>query len=220
VKRTLGKFGRLVVRLAAAAFILQILGGLLGLPEPLVCWFTGRNDSIRVPPHYIVVLGGAGIPSEAGLIRTYYAAEYGLSLTNAAFVVALPADEDPEVSSVGRMRDELVMRGISEGRIRMETRGLNTHQQAANVARMLGPEALNEAVLVVTSPSHMRRALLCFRKAGFRQVGALPAENTDNEADPGPHTRQRYSFWSTLQFEVQIARELTAMVVYKLRGWI
>src|SRR5437763_1586943 len=130
--------GRLIVRLAAAAFLLQILGGLFGLPDAFVGWLTGRNEPIRNPPQYLVVLGGAGIPSEPGLIRAYYAAEYGKDLTNAMFIVALPADGDPDTSSVGRMRDELVMRGIPKDRILMETRGLDTHQQAVNIADLLG----------------------------------------------------------------------------------
>jgi uncharacterized SAM-binding protein YcdF (DUF218 family) len=220
LRKTLDQLVRRIARLAAAAFALQVLGGLLGPPAALVGWLTARNEPIRHSPQYVVVLGGAGIPSETGLIRTYYAAECGKNLTNAVLVVALPADGDPEISSVGRMRDELVMRGISRSRIRMETRGLNTHEQAVNIALLLGPEALAAPVLVVTSPSHIRRALLCFRKAGFRQIGALAAEDADNEADAGPHTRARYSFWSALQFEVQMARELTAMAVYKIRGWI
>jgi len=213
-------FARFCVRTAAAAFFLQILIAVVGPPRGSVRWLTGKAELMRAAPRYIVVLGGAGIPSEAGLIRVYYAAEYGRGLTNATFVVALPADGDPETSSVGRMRDELVLRGIPRDRILMETRGLNTHQQAVNIAGMLGPGALGEPMLVVTSPSHVRRSLLCFRKTGFSWVRAAPAENVDNEADPGPHARERYGFWNTLQFEVQMARELTAMAVYKLLGWI
>lgn len=220
MKARLRTLGRFCVRAAAAAFLLQILVAVVDPPSRLVRWLTGKDEVLGEAPRCIVVLGGAGIPSEAGLIRTYYAAEYGRGLTNAAFVVALPADGDPETSSVGRMRDELVLRGIPRDRILMETKGLNTYRQAINIARLLGPGALQEPTLIVTSPSHVRRSLLCFRKAGFTWARAAPAENVDNEADPGPHVRERYGFWNTLQFEVLMARELTAMAVYKLRGWI
>jgi len=220
MSKRLRGLGRRIVRLAAAAFALQVLVGAFGMPDALVRWITGRNATLRQAPDSIVVLGGSGIPSETGLIRSYYGAKYAQLQTNATVLIALPTDKDPDVTSVGRMRDELVMRGVARERIHLETRGMNTHQQAINVAAMLGSEAIRRPVLLVTSPSHVRRALLCFRKAGFRQVGAAPSEDTDNEADAGRYVRPRYSFWSTLQFEVQVARELTAMAVYWMKGWI
>jgi uncharacterized SAM-binding protein YcdF (DUF218 family) len=211
---------RLLTRAAAAAFALQVLLAVAGIPPAFYQWMTGRNEPLCETPRHIVVLGGGGIPSATGLMRTYCAAEYGRGLTGATFVVCLPADGDPERSSVGRMRDELVMRGIPAGSIRMEYRGRNTHQQAENVRALLGPRSLREPMLVVTSPPHARRALLCFRKAGFLSVGCEPAENTEAEAAPGRWTWPRYAFWSTLVVEIEFVRELCALACYKLRGWI
>mgnify|MGYP000114958891 CR=1 FL=1 len=220
MKRALRLAFRSAVYAAAAAFYALLLGGLCGPPPALARWLTARDAVLSEPPRYIVVLGGAGIPSEPGLIRAYYGAEFGRATPHAELIVALPADGDVETSSVGRMRDELALRGIARERIRLETAGRNTHAQAVNVARLLGPAAGEEPTLIVTSPYHARRALLCFRKAGFRRLGAAPAENADNEADPGPYVRPRYTFWSALHFELYLARELLALAVYKCRGWI
>jgi len=201
-------------------FLAQTAIGLLGLPQGLKDWLSGRSMLAASPPACIVVLGGGGIPSESGLIRAYYAAECALKWPDARVVVALPCDGTPETSSVGRMRDELVMRGVAAGRIALETRGRNTHEQAERVRDMLGTKALSQALVVVTSPTHVRRSLLCFRKEGFVKASGLAAENTGAEADIGRGTMLRYGFWSNLQQEADVARELTALAVYKLRGWI
>jgi uncharacterized SAM-binding protein YcdF (DUF218 family) len=205
---------------SATLFSLQILIAVFGFPASFVHWLTGKGEVLRQPPRHIVVLGGGGIPSETGLIRTYYAAEYGRGVTGVTFVVALPADGDPDTSSVGRMRDELVMRGVERRAIRMEYRGWNTHEQAVNTRTLLGHAALAEPLLVVTSPSHARRSLLCFRKAGFRNAACLPAVITEAEANAGRRTLERYRFWSALAAEAQFTRELCALAYYKLRGWI
>ena len=219
MKHALRQAGRQWAHLATLLFTLQVGIAVVGVPGSLYRWIATRNEGLRGTPGTIVVLGG-GIPSESGLIRTYYAAEYGRGLMGTTFIVALPTDADPDTSSVGRMRDELVLRGIPRDAIRMETAGLNTYEQARNVRRMLGDAALDEPLLVVTSPTHARRSLLCFRKVGFRAVGCRPAENTEQEADPGRWTWERYGFWITLVLEVNIVRELSAMLVYKAQGWI
>jgi uncharacterized SAM-binding protein YcdF (DUF218 family) len=211
---------RMYVALAVAIVSLQLALVLWGFPQGFHAWITTQNEPLKGAPRYIVCLGGAGIPSESGLVRTYYAAEYGKGLTNATWIVSLPCDGEPETNSVGRMRDELVMRGVPSSAIRMEHRGWNTHQQAMEIARMLGPSALKEPVLIVTSPYHCRRSLLCFRRAGFARSGCTPAEDVYAEANPGKATRVRYGFWSALDWQLRVERELFAMAFYKLRGWI
>jgi uncharacterized SAM-binding protein YcdF (DUF218 family) len=201
-------------------FLLQLASAIIGPPKRLVEWLNATELEPQEPPRYIVVLGGGGIPSPSSLQRTYYAARFGRGLTNATFIVSLPADKDPAANSVGRMRDELVLRGIPANTILMETRGRNTHEQAVNVARLLGPDALRAPVLIVTSSFHMRRAVLLFRKAGFTRVSALVAYSVEAEADMGPFTWLRYGIWSHGETELRILRELISLATCKLRGWI
>jgi len=204
----------------AAVFLLQLAVAVVGIPAEANWWFAGPRLEPGEIPQTVVVLGGGGIPSESGLVRTYHAAAIGTNFPAARFIVSLPADEDPETSSVGRMRDELVMRGIRRASILMEHDALNTRQQAVAIREMLGTDALDQPILLVTSPTHGRRAVLCFRKAGFRKAGCSVAQVVAAEADPGEFAAVRYGFWRGMEIQVRFARELTAMVCYKLRGWI
>ena len=122
--------------------------------------------------------------------------------------------------NLGRMRDELVMRGVPPGSVRMETRGRNTYEQAVNIREMLGPAALEEPVHLVTERTHLRRSILCFRKAGFQRVWGVGTYNTAAEADIGAGAFLRYTLWSNLQLQIRVFREVIATAFYKFRGWI
>jgi uncharacterized SAM-binding protein YcdF (DUF218 family) len=220
VRKCARSVGPVFAFIAVAVFLLQILLAVTGPPQCIVDWLEMPEIAPHVTPRNIVVLGGGGIPSGSSLLRTYYAAQYGKNLTGTTFVVALPADADPETSSVGRMRDELVLRGIPSSAIRLEYRGLNTHEQAVNVQRLLGPEALDQPILIVTSGYHMRRAVSCFRKLGFTRVAGLLASDIGAEAEIGPWGWLRYGVWTHLERGIRVLRELTALAAYKLQNWI
>ncbi len=91
-------------------------------------------------------------------------------------------------------------------------------------------------MMLVTSPEHMRRSLLCFRKAGFEQVCGLSAFENAAEADfsfrdddlgrnpvlvpdVGSNLQLRYQVWTHLRYEIMFTREMLALVYYRLRGW-
>ena len=214
------RLARTAVSFAVLAFAVQLAVGVLGPPPALVRWMVGADEPACPDPSCIVVLGGGGIPSESGLIRTYHAARLAVQCPSATVVVSLPADRDPETSSVGRMRDELVLRGVPRRSVRLEYRGRNTHEQAEDIRELLGPAGLAAPVVIVSSPAHIRRSLLCFRKAGFAQVTGFAAYSIGAEGDLGPGTSYRYAFWSNQQIFLDYLRELIAMAVYKVRGWV
>jgi len=214
------RLGRRLLQVVAVLFLLQVLGVLIGPPRWLQDWLSATAYLPKEQPRYIIVLGGGGIPSTSTLIRTYYAAEYGRGLTGTTFIVSLPTDSDPNTSSVGRMRDELVRRGIPASSIQMEYRGLDTHQEAAYIRKMLDASAIHEPILVISSEYHLRRAMLCFRKEGFTRVSALDASGIGAEAEMGPWSWLRYGIWNNAGNEARIIREFLALLTYKLRGWI
>ena len=213
-------FGRTLVRISATLFLLQIALATPLLDGTIESWLKVPDaDSIGIP-EYIVILGGGSIPSDTGLMRTYYGATHSIAFPEATIIVALPADEDPETSSVGRMKDELVLRGVPASSILMETKGRNTHEQAEGIRAMLGPGAIDTTVHIVTERSHLRRSVLCFRKAGFSRVFGIGTHNTGAEADVGAGTFLRYTLWTNLQLQIRVLREMIATGVYKLRGWV
>ena len=226
------RFLRSLLMLAGLAFVLQLVIGVFGIPGRWSLWLSGEDLQLAKPPQTIVILGGGGIPSASGLLRTYYGARAAEENRRATCIVSLPAYGDPETGSVGRMRDELVMRGVPARRIWMEHAAFNTHEQAVNIRQMLGERALNDPLLVVTCSYHVRRAVLCFKKQGFSNVGGRAAHNVAAEDDLGPDALRnqplpvtaglnlRYGFWHNLEYSIRFIRELVALTAYRLRGWI
>src|SRR2546422_8299895 len=83
----LWRIGRWLVRVAAALFLVQIVFAVIGPPGWLTDWLTAVESKANETPHTVVVLGGGGIPSGSGLLRTYYAASFGAMLSNVTFIV-------------------------------------------------------------------------------------------------------------------------------------
>lgn len=219
-----GQVGRMSKVLRAFFWGLGVMAVVACVEAVLLFWAQPRLASwLAEPPgleagdpDWIVVLGGGGIPSESGLIRCWYGAERALEFPEAGCIVSLPADEDPEEASVGRMKQELMMRGVAEDRIRMESEAVNTRAQADAVMAMLGASAPTSLVCIVTSPYHLRRAVDCFRAAGFRRIQGAEAESVGAEADMGGWTFLRYGLWAAWSHRPVLIRECMALAAY---GW-
>lgn len=125
-----------------------------------------------------------------------------------------PAPDDDSEPSGQNMRDELVRLGIPADRIIVETQSSNTREEAMVVTPMLKSRGIEHMVLV-TSDSHMRRALGIFRVAGWQAVPAIA---------PDPNFGASWGFWLTpsgagLELSRQISRELLGLPYYWARGW-
>jgi uncharacterized SAM-binding protein YcdF (DUF218 family) len=221
-----------------------------------------KNGGVHRPPEYIVVLGGGGMPSESAFMRTWYAAKVANRFTRSKVIIALPGDTSDSQSSVNLMRDELILRGVERSRIMLEPLGTNTRAEAINIyKRISNPEKSGQAtdqrtpnaefltskivnrysifnsILIVTAPEHINRAVLTFKKAGFKRVDGLPAFENTLESDLtfndrslggrrwlipgiGGNINLRYQFWTQMRYEVLIIREMFATGYYKLKGWI
>lgn len=220
----------------AAAWAVLLLG-FTSLPWRCYHWLGSDDFTLAAEPRYIVVLGGGGIPSESGLMRTYRAAEEARRFPGATVIIALPVEGDFASSGTGRMQAELVQRGIEPSRIQIESSGRNTREQALNVRRMLKEEPPDIPVLLVTSPEHLRRSLAAFRRAGFTGISGSPVYNESLDAplayepeDLGGKARLpvhlasdsplRYEYWNQLGYLGRSLRELAALAYYWARGWI
>lgn len=235
--KRLWRFLRGILLLTGAAVIVAVLLAFTPVYWHLYHWLGEDEYELGVEPDYIVVLGGGGIPSASGLMRTYHAAQVGGYFRRAKIIVSLPAEEGVGETATERMKNEIVMRGIRPGRVLMETQGRNTREQALRVRAMLAQEQTEPAVLLITSPGHMKRSLLSFRKVGFTRVAGSGASDDwahvditykDEELggkgrllpDVGESMMLRYHFWSNLGFAGGAARELLALSYYWCRGWI
>ncbi len=197
-------------------------------------WLGTSKSELKETPSTIVLLGGGGMPSESNLIRSWFTEKAAKTFAGANIIIAMPGDLTDSLSTPQLMKNELVLRGIAAERIQFEEKGTNTRAQAVNCKASV---KMQNPVLLVTSPEHMRRAVLCFQKAGFEKVYALPAFENATEADlsfsddelggntlfipdVGKSISVRYQMWNHMKYEILIAREMTALTYYKLRGWI
>ncbi len=200
-------------------------------------WLGTSQSKITEKPDYIVLLGGGGMPSESNLMRAFFVFRAAKESPDSKIVIAIPGDIADSSSTARLVAAELISKGIDQQRICYEQTGTNTRMEALCLKKFNAGQITEKAILLVTSPEHMCRSVLVFRKVGFSRVNALPAFENALESDLGfkddelggnkkfipnigSHTSVRYQFWNHLKYEILIAREMTALAYYKLRGWI
>lgn len=104
--------------------------------------------------------------------------------------------------------------GISPDRVIYEDNSRNTFENAVFGKRAVDPEPA-ETWLLVTSASHMPRALGCFRNVGW----AVVPYPVDYQTQPDPDwTPQDISLLNGLALATTAAREWTGLVMYRLSG--
>ena len=225
---------RIIFVLSGVFFLICVLLALTTLPFWGYHWLGTSESELKQKPETIILLGGGGMPSESNLIRSWYTEQAAKTFNGAKVVIAMPGDVTDSLSTPRLMKKELILRGVDSSLILFEHLGTNTRSQALNCKELVNEP---EPILLVTSPEHMRRAVLCFRKTGFKNVNALPAFEDAVEADlsfkddelggnkkmvpdVGQSIQVRYQIWTHLKYEILIAREMMALAYYRLRGWI
>jgi uncharacterized SAM-binding protein YcdF (DUF218 family) len=184
----------------------------------------------------ILVMGGGGFPSEAVLMRLWYAVEMACDFPDSKIIIATPGNFNDSTSTLFQMHHYLMKSGIAPQRIIYESKGLNTRHQALMVYEMYQHQQFELPLLVVTSPAHLYRSVKSFEKVGFINVGGKPAFESMLETDlrlkeenlggnelipdAGNSISIRYQFWDYLKYEVDVAREYIAITYYRLKGWI
>jgi uncharacterized SAM-binding protein YcdF (DUF218 family) len=225
---------RIFFVLSGIFFLAVVILAFTTLPFWGIHWLGTSKAELKWEPETIILLGGGGMPSESNLMRSWFAGKAARSFPKANIVVAMPGDISDSLSTPQLMKKELILRGIDPNLVIFENEGTNTRAQALNCEKILGNST---SVLLITSPDHTRRAVLCFQKAGFEKVNALPAFENATEADltfiddelggrktvapdVGKNIQVRYQVWNHLKYEITFAREMLALAYYKLRGWI
>lgn len=199
--------------------------------KPFYWYFNlGQNpneDIVPAQPECIVMFGGAGMPSEDNLMRLYHT-----SALARHFEVPVLLVHPKDSLCQAEMTRFLHQDGIDS--ILYMTEGTNTRSQAIELVANF-PELIENHIIIVTSPEHVRRTVKCLNKVGFQNVigkAAYPAtvdfdlslkkqKLGGNEAIPSVESvKMRYTFFNYLKLEITCVREYLALGYYRIKGWI
>jgi uncharacterized SAM-binding protein YcdF (DUF218 family) len=231
------KVMRALLLVSGIIFLIILILSFTTLPYWGYYWLGTSQSKITEKPEYIILLGGGGMPSESSLMRAFFVHRAAVESPESRIVISIPGNLKDSMSTARLVAEELISKGIDRQRILYEQIGTNTRSEALQLKQFNSEKLTDKSILLVTSPEHMRRAVLVFRKAGFTRVNALPAFENAIEAnlffeddklggnkalvpDIGGNTEVRYQFWNHLKYEIMIAREMAALGYYWLRGWI
>ena len=220
---------RLLINALGVMALLMLVFALTPLPGVAYHWLGRAGSDSAASPDVIVMMGGGGIPSESGLMRCYETAVQAKRHPKARVILAMPFEPGETNGRPGAVVRELIQRGVDADRISQEGKGRHTREQAAAVWKMVGGKK-PPVVMVVSSPEHVRRSVLAFRKAGFPQVSGMGTHSQVLEADlslaqgrlprPDQTTLLRYQVWEGVILQIRVLREGTALLYYQLKGWI
>jgi uncharacterized SAM-binding protein YcdF (DUF218 family) len=203
-------------RWRAAAIVLALVA-IYGLVfETDALWWAARPLKVSAPPSradaIVVFAGGVGESGRAGggaqerlkqavdLFRAGYAPYLVLS---SGYVYSF--------HEADAMRALAIDQGIPASAIALEERATNTYQNVRYVNEILKDHQWRR-ILLVSSPYHMRRALLVWRKQA-PEVGVVPA--------PVPQSQfYDHARGATLEQVRGILQEYLAIFGYWRRGWL
>jgi uncharacterized SAM-binding protein YcdF (DUF218 family) len=194
-----GRFARTGTTIALASILVLIVAAMtplgLMLVSPLEDRFPEPPTDLP-PPHGIVVLGGAingpiskrrGQAVGEGIERLVEAAILAKRYPKAQIVFSGGSGSlfDSESTEAWEARKLLVDLGVDPMRITLEDKSRNTAENARFTAAIVHPEP-SEPWLIVTSASHIPRAMGLFRKAGFDAIAFPVAYRTPWQWDFDP----------------------------------
>ena len=223
----------ILFRCAKSGFTFLILG-ILGLAlagwSPLgplaLMALEDRFPKIDPPPAVtgLVMLGGAvdiHITQARGTEawndqaeRITVMAELAIRYPAARIVLSGGSGHPDAISESSIAKQALVAMGIPDGRIELETRSRNTCENATESALTVSPKS-SDVWLLITSASHMPRAVACFRAAKFN-VTPFPVDyHTRGKEDM---SRMQNSIDDGLAITDLAAHEWVGLITYKMSG--
>jgi uncharacterized SAM-binding protein YcdF (DUF218 family) len=114
------------------------------------------------------------------------------------------------------LREQFLENGVQDSAIIMETKSRNTYENAVFSKRISDSLHLQQPLLLITSAFHMRRSMLCFKKAGLSCI-AYPCDykvvaqkfSLGNIIMPDPGLLFEWSVY---------VKEFIGLAVYRLTG--
>ena len=189
------------VRRTLGALVLLVLAVFLGLEGLIV---SAARDDAAPGAEYVIILGArvnGQRPSLALQQRIDTACTYLLANPAAYAVASGGQGEEEEISEARAIAAGLVEQGVAPERILLEEQSTSTEENLRFTRELLGGEAKDREIVIVTSEFHLFRAKALARRLGYGRVGGLAASTS-----PGllPH---------------YYVREFCAVVSTWLLGW-
>lgn len=113
------------------------------------------------------------------------------------------------------MRQALISIGVPAERILEESSSTDTRQEALNI-RMEFSDHVAGPFALVTSPTHMRRALAAFQGVGLEPIPSVAGEGSESSISG---LRLVLPSFDSLGASASAIREYMALGYYTLRGW-
>ena len=130
-------------------------------------------------------------------------------------------------SEAADMTQLLQLMGVPAEAIWQEDRSVNTYENGVYTRELLAEKGVNR-IMLVTSASHMPRAVAVFEKQGFEVIPAPTDFYVTETVDRGGDGRPDWSnllYHSIPQAEYlevtsRALKEYIGLVVYRARGWL
>ena len=123
-----------------------------------------------------------------------------------------------EETEADNIKDFLISLKVPEQDVIVDKVSRNTHENATCTADWLAKNAPKASCLLVTSASHMRRALGCYKKAGVKVIPYTTHRLTDpRKFDPS--TLFVPSATNLTKWDIFL-KEIAGIVIYKIVGYI
>jgi uncharacterized SAM-binding protein YcdF (DUF218 family) len=206
-RRARGHVAEIVFAVAAAAFLIFYTN---------VLWFVARplrlSEAPRRADAIVVFAGGVGETGKAGgggserlneAVSLYRAGYAPYIVLSSGYVYSFKEAEE--------MRDLAMAQGVPAGAIALEQRAKNTYENVKFVNEVLR-EHRWRSILLVSSPYHMRRALMAWRK-----------QAPDVMVTPTPPPRSQFYDHvrgASLEQIRGVLYEYLAILGYWQKGWV
>ncbi len=158
------------------------------------------------------------MPSGASALRALEAARVYRLLGSDTLVIVSggdPAATPGQADEASALRDALVKLGVSYEHILLDSDSQNTRAHAVNLVRLLRSRDISRFVLV-TSTTHMRRALWAFRAKGADPIPSPSPSPIDNNQGWD-------AFWpspKSLAHAQSAIYDYAGLLYYWFRGWL
>ena len=185
------------------------------------------GDDVRGADAIVVLSGGVQTVRAAGVVLSQLGTSASLRVLEAARVYKLIgarfvivsggiADAELELRPEGeQMAAALMSAGVPADHILLDLVAKNTHDHPRTTRPMLEANQIRQFV-VVTSPTHMRRALAVFRANGFDPVGSVSLLRSEQLHGPPLFLPNDDSIF----LSDQSLYEYGAWALYWWRGWL